>query len=48
MAYVWHYGLPVASLHIAKGHLRALILVDMEFGVIDVGDFIEGHFQPWR
>jgi hypothetical protein len=44
IAYVWHYGLPIFTLHVAKGHLRTLVLVDAKFRVVDIWDLVERDF----
>jgi hypothetical protein len=43
-SYLRHYGSPIITLYVAEGHLRALVLVDFEFGVVDEWDPIHGYY----
>lgn len=39
-----HDGLPVFSSHIAERHLGALVLVELELWMIEVGDLVQGGY----
>ena len=41
--YIRHDGLAIGILHVAEGHLGALMLVDEQFGVVQVGNFFQGN-----
>lgn len=39
--YLWHDGLAVLALHVAEGHLRALVLVELEVWVVDIWNLVK-------
>lgn len=41
LTYIRHDGLAIGILHVAERHLGALMLVDEQFGVVQVGDFLQ-------
>lgn len=41
-AYLRHDGLPLLILDIAKWHLGALVLIELEIGVVDIPDLLQG------
>jgi len=43
-SYLRHDRPPIFALDIAKRHFRTLVLVDLELGVVDVRDFVNGHY----
>lgn len=43
-SYLRHYGTPIITLYIAEGHLRALVLVDLELGMVHKWDLVHGYY----
>jgi hypothetical protein len=42
--YLWHNGLAILIFDVPEGHLRALVLVELDLRVVDVGDHAEGDY----
>jgi hypothetical protein len=43
-SYLRHYGSPIVTLYVAEGHLRTLVLVDLELWVVDERDLFYGYY----
>lgn len=43
-SYLWHNGPPIAANYISERHLRAFVLTDLQFGVVDVGDLVNRNY----
>lgn len=43
-SYLRHYGPPIIALYIAEGHLRALVLVDLELGMIHEWNLVHRYY----
>ena len=41
--YLWHNRLSIIALDITKGHLRALVLVDLQIRMVNVLYLVHGH-----
>jgi len=41
--YLWHNRLSIVALDITKGHLRALVLVDLQIRMVNVFDLVDWH-----
>lgn len=42
-SYLWHDGSPIFALDISKGHLRTFVLVDLELGMVEIGDLVDRY-----
>lgn len=43
LSHLRHDGLAVVALDVTEGHLRALVLVELELRKVEVGDVVEGN-----
>jgi len=43
--YLRHDGTSVIAFDVTEGHLRALVLVDLQLRVVDEWDLIHGHYM---
>lgn len=45
VAYLRHYWLSFFILHISEGHLRALVVVDLQVRMIHIGNILQGNYM---
>jgi len=42
-AYWWHNGFPILACNISEWHLCAFMLVDLDLGMVNIGDAFQGR-----
>lgn len=43
--YLWHYWIPVFALDIPKWHFSAFMLVNAEFRIVQILNFVKRNFE---